>query len=511
MKDRIYKLWQENPLQIIIWLAIISRLVAAIFSKGFGMHDDQFLIIEPAQSWVDGFDHDNWLPWNQAEGEERAYNFFYVGIMYLILLFMKTFGISNPQTVMFIVRVLHGAFSLITVYLGFKITEKLSDKKSASTVGLILALLWITPFVSVRNLVEVVCIPFLMYSTWLFVKEQPTKKILMVALLSGFIIGIAFSIRYQTVLYAGGLGLSLLILKRWKEAIIYGFGYFIAVALIQGGLDIYMYGKPFMALYDYVEYNVIHARDYFISPWYNYILLILGILIPPVSIFIFYGFLRTWKKYVLIFLPTMIFFAFHSYFPNKQERFILPVLSFIIILGIIGWDEFIKKSSFWEKRKKIIHGSWVFFWVLNIFLLIVISTTYSKKAKVESMMYLSRYENINTIMYNSYRAYSNVMCPRSYLKQWVRELCITSDLPVEKLSSINITNKTYQPRFILFFEEVDLDKRIAETKELFPNIVFEKKFEPGFIDRLIHWLNPINANETITIYRNTDIIPEPMI
>ena len=508
MKERIYKVWQENPLKIIIWLAIISRLVAAIFSKGFGMHDDHFLIIEPAQSWVDGFDHDDWLPWNQAEGEERAYNFFYVGIMYLILLFLKTAGITNPQTVMFIIRILHGAFSLTTVYLGFKITEKLSDKKTAGTIGLILALLWLIPFVSVRNLVEIVCIPFLMYSTWLLVKEHTSKKVLLIALLSGFVIGIAFSVRYQTILFAGGLGLSLLILKRWKEAIVFGIGYLASVALIQGGLDIFMYGKPFMALHDYVEYNVIHARDYFISPWYNYILLILGILIPPVSIFIFYGFLRTWKKYVLIFLPTMVFFAFHSYFPNKQERFILPVLSFIIILGIVGWNEFLINSSFWEKRKKFIHGSWVFFWVLNTILLLIISTTYSKRAKVEAMMYLSRYENINTIMYNSYRAYSNVMCPRSYLGQWVKERNITSDLPIETLKSYVITDKAYQPRFILFFEEVDLDKRIAETKELFPNIVFEKKFEPGFIDRVMHWLNPINANGTIILYRNTALIPE---
>ena len=506
--DKIFKLWKENPLKVIIWLAVISRLIAAIFSKGFGMHDDHFLIIEPAQSWVDGFDHDDWLPWNQAEGEERAYNFFYVGIMYLVLLFMKTAGITNAQTVMFIVRILHGAFSILTVYYGYKITLKLSNQKTAGTVGLLLAVLWLIPFVSVRNLVEVVCIPFLMYSTWLFIKETSAKKILLTAFISGFIIGIAFSVRYQTVLYAGGIGLSLLILKRWKEAFIYGAGYFTSLLLIQGGLDVIMYGTPFMALHDYAEYNIIHSRDYFISPWYNYFLLILGILIPPVSIFIFFGFLRTWKKYVLIFLPTIIFFAFHSYVPNKQERFILPILSFIIILGLIGWNEFQAKSTFWQKHQKFIRGSWVFFWVLNVLVLAIISTTYSKKARVEAMMYLTRYDNIQSIMYNSYRAYSNVMCPRSYLGEWVKEQSITSDLPVEKLKDRVFTDENYIPRFILFFEDVDLEKRIADTKEMFPNIVFEKKFEPGFIDQLVHWLNPINANESITMYRNTDLIPE---
>ena len=124
------------------------------------------------------------------------------------------------------------------------------------------------------------------------------------------------------------------------------------------------------------------------------------------------------------------------------------------------------------------------------------------------MMYLTRYDNIQSIMYNSYRAYSNVMCPRSYLGEWVKEQSITSDLPVEKLKDRVFTDENYIPRFILFFEDVDLEKRIADTKEMFPNIVFEKKFEPGFIDQLVHWLNPINANESITMYRNTDLIPE---
>lgn len=316
--------------------------------------------------------------------------------------------------------------------------------------------------------------------------------------------------RYQTILYAGGLGLSLFILKRWKEAIVYGVGYLFCVALIQGGMDMILYGKPFMALYDYIEYNVVHSHDYFISPWYNYIILILGLLIPPISILIFYGFLRTWKKHLLIFLPTFIFFVFHSYVPNKQERFILPIFLFIIILGVIGMNEFFAKSAYWQRHKKFIRGSWVFFWVLNTLLLFVISTTYSKKAKVEAMMYLSRYDNIHTIMYHSYRAYSNVMCPRSYLGEWVKERPITSDLPIETIPDYVLSDMDFQPRFILFFEDVDLDKRIAEVKEMFPNIVFEKRFEPGFIDRLIHWLNPINANETITLYRNTDLIPKAL-
>ena len=48
----------------IVFFAILIRIVAAIFSPGYGMHDDHFLIVEASASWVDGFDYNHWLPWS---------------------------------------------------------------------------------------------------------------------------------------------------------------------------------------------------------------------------------------------------------------------------------------------------------------------------------------------------------------------------------------------------------------------------------------------------------------
>jgi hypothetical protein len=46
--------------QTILFFALIFRLIAAIFSEGYGMHDDHFLIVEAASSWADGFDYNHW-------------------------------------------------------------------------------------------------------------------------------------------------------------------------------------------------------------------------------------------------------------------------------------------------------------------------------------------------------------------------------------------------------------------------------------------------------------------
>ncbi|MBL7899477.1 MAG: hypothetical protein JNJ99_13140, partial [Crocinitomicaceae bacterium] len=48
----------------ILIAALVIRIIAAIFSQGYGMHDDHFLVIEASSSWVDGYDYNHWLPWS---------------------------------------------------------------------------------------------------------------------------------------------------------------------------------------------------------------------------------------------------------------------------------------------------------------------------------------------------------------------------------------------------------------------------------------------------------------
>ncbi len=51
------KYWNEYPLVVIMMAAVLFRLLAAIFSMGWGMLDDHYLVIESSGSWTDGFDY----------------------------------------------------------------------------------------------------------------------------------------------------------------------------------------------------------------------------------------------------------------------------------------------------------------------------------------------------------------------------------------------------------------------------------------------------------------------
>ena len=148
----MYQFKQNNEFKGILFVALIIRLVAAIFSQGYGMHDDHFLVIEAAASWTDGYDYNHWLPWSHGnKGVPQGHSFTYVGLNFIYFWMMKSIGLVNPKGLMFFNRLLHALASLFVVWYGMKITEKLSNQSNAKTVGWFLSLLWMIPYVSVRN------------------------------------------------------------------------------------------------------------------------------------------------------------------------------------------------------------------------------------------------------------------------------------------------------------------------------------------------------------------------
>ena len=498
----IKKLWNEKPLSLILFVGIFFRTLAILFSKGYGMHDDHFLVIESAGSWANGFDYNDWLPNGRVEHPlPSGHSFFYSGLHYFLFRLMIFFKLTDPQGQMYIIRFLHSALSLSIIYCGYKITDKISGLKQARMVGLLLSIFWFMPFLSVRNLIEFVCIAPMMYATWLVIKNGDEKKITPY-LWGGFWLGIAFSIRFQSIIFTGGFGLALLFTKKIKEAIAVGIMFLIVGGAIQGITDYFIWGQPFAEFKEYIIYNIANSKQYFVQQWYMYFLLILGILIPPVSFFLFFGFFRNWKKHLILFLPSFIFLLFHCYFPNKQERFILPIIPFIIVLGYVGWDEFITKSTFWQQRKKLLYYCWVFFWALNVIPLCVISVAYSKRNRVEAMTYLAAQGDVNSVAIEDTNRDDFTMPPLFYLQKWGHVFGITNIYPPAQFSKEYYERSPKdRPNYVVFMENDNIEKRVADLKSFIPTLTYQATIEPSSIDKLMFWLNPMNNNQTSYIYK----------
>jgi hypothetical protein len=301
-------------------------------------------------------------------------------------------------------------------------------------------------------------------------------------------------VRFQSVIFVGGIGLALLIQLRWKEVIYTALGSAVFFGLFQGINDYLVWGKPFVEFTEYVRYNIENAHAYLTNTWYSYLTLLLG-----VSIFLFFGLFRTWKKHLLLFLPTFLFLLFHSWFPNKQERFILTIVPFIIILGTIGWTEYVSRSVFWQRKKKLLKGLYAFSIVVNLILLPFITTMYSKQARVESMVYLSHDDNIRSLAFEDSNHSGTKLGPRFYLKKWIYINEITTEHPVEKFVTEYGDNP---PEYILFFEEKNLDERVAKLKAYLPGLHYKATIGQNFIDALLHKMNPNNnVNQVVYIYK----------
>jgi hypothetical protein len=66
------------------------------------------------------------------------------------------------------------------------------------------------------------------------------------------------------------------------------------------------------------------------------------------------------------------------------------------------------------------------------------------------------------------------------------------------------------PNYVLFYDDVDLEKRIAKMTAYYPTLTYRTTIESGWFDILLHRLNPKNSLEKIHIY-STDSVYAPIL
>ena len=135
------------------------------------------------------------------------------------------------------------------------------------------------------------------------------------------------------------------------------------------------------------------------------------------------------------------------------------------------------------------------------------TTSYYKKARVESMIYLSAYPNIHNLLLEDAFFQDTRMAPLFYLGQWptVRQYTNSPECsPIAKVYKNTTAND--RPDFVLFFTSKEIERRVDSVKKIVPNLVYEATFEPSFVDKVLFKMNKFNKNETIVIYRNTDLV-----
>ena len=124
------------------------------------------------------------------------------------------------------------------------------------------------------------------------------------------------------------------------------------------------------------------------------------------------------------------------------------------------------------------------------------------------MTYLSAYPNIHNILLEDAFHKDAKMAPRFYLGQWPNVRMYANSPQYSPIAKVyqNASPKDY-PDFVLFFDKAKIEQRVDSVKKIVPNLVYETTIEPGFMDKILYWMNKYNGNQTIVIYRNLDLVP----
>ncbi len=339
-----------------------------------------------------------------------------------------------------------------------------------------------------------------MIATWLVISANE-KTSLWRYLLAGIIAGIAFSVRFQSAMFFAGFGIAFLLQKKWKEGILFGTGNIISMAFIQGGIDFFVWGKPFAEFFAYTDYNLTHSDAYPNLPWYSLPSLLLGLFIPPLSLMLATGMIKSFRKYLILILPALFFFLFHAYFPNKQERFILPVIPFFLIAGLAGWQDFLNattKKDVWQKRSSI---AWKWIWAINFLLLIVLTPASTRISRIDVLNYLREKGDANYYALETTHKSGTIMLPHFYFGKWLRSYNITQEENAQQLFERLKAQHLPLPEYIIFAEAKELESRIQSIKMQVKDLVFEKEIQSSYMDKTLTFLNPQNTNQTYYVYK----------
>lgn len=139
--------------------------------------------------------------------------------------------------------------------------------------------------------------------------------------------------------------------------------------------------------------------------------------------------------------------------------------------------------------------------MVNIILLVVFSTYYSKKSRVEAM-YAMYGKQVNGIVLVGGKL-GTTQPPLFYAGVYPVPIYeINNDAKLTQAKS-KLDTSSIMPNYVVFFGPEDLDKRVQNIESsLRMKLELEKRIEASFLDDVFYRLNPkYNKNQTTFVYK----------
>jgi hypothetical protein len=117
------------------------------------------------------------------------------------------------------------------------------------------------------------------------------------------------------------------------------------------------------------------------------------------------------------------------------------------------------------------------------------------------MSYLHDHTQANSFILELSHQKNGVLMPKFYWGKWNDHVVVTEGESATKVIDTLKANGQVLPDYVIFGENVNLENRINTFKNSVKSINYETTIEPSILDQVMHWLNPVNVNQTYYIYR----------
>ncbi len=453
-------------------------------------HDDHFETVRIAWIWLhEGiFESDGSLRWvgKPEIGVLRsaAYNLFLLGMMKAT----SAAGIVHLDIHQYFSRLVHALLSMLPVVFGYKYLKEETDGETALAGGLILGLHFLMPFIAVRNLVETVSAD-LLFPALYFAHGSMKRGSDRTAFLAAVFGGLAFMVRMHVALALIAVPVVMILGRKWRQTIVFS-GTLALMVVLQGLMDIWTHGQFLGSVFNYISGNLSQPPAV-PAPWYRYIVLLFGIMIPPFSIvFILSIFSRkVIQNHAILWLALILFVIGHSVVVNKQERFIIPVFPMLIVLGCAGLYCLRQKGGPYFRWRKVRMALWGSFWLLNGIALFPFASNYAHRGTVDPMVYLSRQDDVGMVLFDmtERRRY----LPYSYWDfRHENSVRLTPAFGLADALESGVISRSDPPSHIVIFSDGCPDRYLAALRADLGRYEVVHHGKPSIIDLIAYKFNP---------------------
>jgi len=348
----------EGVLRRSLMLLAVVTAVTAWFSETFFFPDEHFQILEFMAMKL-GITSPTELPW---EFGAKARPFFQPFLYYLIAKPLTVLGLTDAFDLMFVLRLVTGAFSLVAlaVFARFLLAE-FTRQDERFAFAKMLPFMGFLPYLFVRTASETAAAAFFAIALVIVVRGVRANSTLRLAW-AGLLCGAAFECRYQAALLVIGLLAWLAVEARARWTLLLSFCVAgLAVVALSLLIDRWGYGVWCFPPWNYLDVNIIQgvaSKVFGSAPWFAYFYLEPGTIFAPITALLMIAMVVAClrNRHHVITWVTLPFFLGHCLIAHKEERFLFPLAILAIsypVLAFAPGRPFAVFDRVWAWRRSI--------------------------------------------------------------------------------------------------------------------------------------------------------------